>query len=111
MNAGKYIWYREFRNNYNLFCTSLRIKSINKFMKKEGISGNMIIDLGAGRGVFNKSFRELKFKKIIAVDRDDKALQKNDAYEKIIEDLEEKLPFRDQLCECVVGTKVMEHLA
>jgi len=83
---------------------------MKKFMKIENLnSGHIIIDLGARQGSFNKIFRELNFEKIIAVDIDAKALAKNDANEKYIMDLEEKLPFPDGFCECVFMAEVIEH--
>jgi len=102
---------KRFRNNYTLFYTRKRIGATKQFINTSYVdSGGIIVDLGARQGSFNSIFRELNFQKIIAVDIDAKALEKNDADEKYIIDLEEKFPFGNNFYECIYAAEIIEHL-
>ncbi|MEW6417133.1 MAG: methyltransferase domain-containing protein [Nitrospirota bacterium] len=69
-----------------------------------------ILDCGARQGSFNNVFRELKYEKIIAADLDTQALEVNTADKKVSLDLEEKLPFPEEFCDCVFAAEIIEHL-
>ncbi len=104
-------YYRKFRNHYTLFYTQCRKYATKTFLKKNRFTGGeTICDLGARQGWFTNIFRELKFKKIIAIDIDKEALQINDANEKYLLNLEQNLPFNDNIFEYIYAAEVIEHL-
>lgn len=95
---------------YTLWFHNRRKIAMKKFIL--GISGKRIriLDIGSGIGVFNKIFRQIGFKKIVAVDFNRKLLRMNDAEEKIIINLENKLPFSNNYFDCCFATEIIEHL-
>lgn len=57
-----------------------------KLAMKEFISeirGEKILDIGSGKGIFNQVFRQIGFKKIVAIDFNKKLLKMNDADENL----------------------------
>ena len=99
MNIRKFYtkWYHERRK-----------REIEKFMKN--IRGEKILDLGSGRGIFNEIFRKIGFKKIVAVDFNEELLQMNDADQKKVLNLEERLPFLNNYFDCCFAAEIIEHL-
>jgi 2-polyprenyl-3-methyl-5-hydroxy-6-metoxy-1,4-benzoquinol methylase len=81
---------------------------MKKFAK--GIFGNSLLDIGSGIGFFNTVFREFGFKKIVALDKDKKSLEKNTADEKYLINLEKQLSFPNNYFDCVFAAEIIEHL-
>ncbi len=83
-----------------------------RFLPRNGKILN-IIDLGAGDGRMYKHLSKLPHKRYVACDIADKLLKKHpgkDKVEKIICDLKEPLPFRDNTFDLVTSFFVFEHL-
>jgi 2-polyprenyl-3-methyl-5-hydroxy-6-metoxy-1,4-benzoquinol methylase len=83
-----------------------------KYMKDfaKNISGNSVLDIGSGIGIFNSVLRELGFKKIVALDNDKKTLEINTADEKYSINLEKQLPFPNNYFDSVFAVEIIEHL-
>lgn len=75
-----------------------------------GIRGEKILDIGSGKGIFNQVFRKVGFKKIIALDINEELLKMNDADEKLILNLESKLPFSNNYFDACFAAEIVEHL-
>lgn len=67
------------RNLYTQWYNEMRKKAVKEFINN--ISGEKILDIGAGEGIFNEIFRQVGFKKLVAVDFNEKILKINDADE------------------------------
>jgi len=90
-------WYHERRKRATLKFISI-------------VQGEKILDIGSGAGIFNEGFRKTGFKRIIAIDLNEKLLQINDADEKIKWDLENELPFPNNYFDCCFAAEIIEHL-
>ncbi|MEM5782042.1 MAG: methyltransferase domain-containing protein [Candidatus Aenigmatarchaeota archaeon] len=96
------------RKIYTLWYSERRKKAIEKFMNN--VTGEKILDIGSGKGIFNKIFRKVGFKKIFAVDFNRKLLKMNDADKRFILNLENKLPFSNNSFDCCFAAEILEHL-
>jgi ribosomal protein L11 methylase PrmA len=68
------------RKLYTTLYDKRRIESVKSFIRH--ISGENILDIGSGLGIFNNVFREAGFRNIFAVDLDENSLEYNDANKK-----------------------------
>jgi len=93
---------------YNIWYDKMRKLAMKEFMKF--ISGEKILDIGSGQGIFNEIFRDLGFSKIVALDLGKNLLKLNSAYQKVCSNLENGLPFKDESFDCCFASEIIEHL-
>lgn len=103
--ADDYIKYHEHLDSfYNL--------EIEKFIPRRFVDYN-IIDLWAGDGRLFKYFENIAYSKYVACDIARELLEKhpkNEKTEKVVCNLEEKLPFEDELFDLAISFFVIEHI-
>jgi 2-polyprenyl-3-methyl-5-hydroxy-6-metoxy-1,4-benzoquinol methylase len=93
---------------YRTWYDKRRKESVKSFIRH--VSGENILDIGSGIGIFNNVFRELGFRDIFALDLDENSLEYNDANKKIIHNLEKKLPFPNNYFDLCFASEIIEHL-
>jgi 2-polyprenyl-3-methyl-5-hydroxy-6-metoxy-1,4-benzoquinol methylase len=96
------------RRLYTTWYDKRRKESVKSFIRH--ISGENILDIGSGIGIFNNVFRELGFRNIFALDLDENSLEYNDANKKIIHNLEKNLPFPNNYFDLCFASEIIEHL-
>lgn len=93
---------------YRTWYDKRRKESVKSFIRH--VSGENILDIGSGIGIFNNVFRELGFRNIFALDLDENSLEYNDANKKIIHNLEKNLPFPNNYFDLCFASEIIEHL-
>jgi 2-polyprenyl-3-methyl-5-hydroxy-6-metoxy-1,4-benzoquinol methylase len=96
------------RRLYTTWYDKRRKESVKSFIRH--ISGENILDIGSGIGIFNNVFRELGFRNIFALDLNENSLEYNDANKKIIHNLEKNLPFPNNYFDLCFASEIIEHL-
>lgn len=108
-------WYNIIAEEYSLYHTHLDNFDRGTFLRyiPRNLEGKTIIDLGAGDGRLRKFFKNIPFQKYIACDIAEKLLKRhpwNKFIEKVVCNLEEKLPFEDNIGDLVLSFFVLEHI-
>lgn len=108
-------WYNFIAEEYSKYHNHL--DSFDKWFFQRilprSIDGMSIIDLGAGDGRMRKFFKDKPIKKYTACDISENLLKRHpgtNKIEKVICDLEEKLPFQDNSYELAFSFFVLEHI-